>query len=111
MRFNGFAKLMLVLVVVFLGVLAFRPFVQPVAVQAQSSNEHAFYVEPGYTMLRKPDGTGQMYGKVMIDMRTGDVWGFPTGAEIPYPVNTAKSEPPKSHPMYLGKFVLSEANR
>ena len=62
-------------------------------------------------MLRKPDGSGQMYGKVMIDMHTGDIWGFPTLWRCPYPVDSQRPEPPKSHPIYLGKFVLSEATR
>ena len=47
----------------------------------------------------------------MIDMRTGDIWGFPTLVEGPYPVDATKTEPPKSRPMYLGKFILSEATR
>ena len=111
MRVDWFVRLTLVLITLFLGVLAFRPIVQPVPVQAQAPDGRSFYVEPGYTMLRKPDGSAQVYGKMMIDMRTGDIWGFPTTVEGPYPMDTAKSEPPKSHPMYLGKFVLGEAVR
>jgi hypothetical protein len=60
-------------------------------------------------MLRKPDGTAQVYGKVFIDMQTGDVWGFPTNTTDPYPSNPTSSTPPKSHPMYLGRFVLTDA--
>jgi hypothetical protein len=44
-------------------------------------------------------------------MRNGDIWGFPTLAQGPYPVDTAKTTPPKSYPMYLGKFMFSEAQR
>lgn len=111
MKLDWFVKLMLSLVVLFLGALVFRPVVQPALVQAQAGDGRPFYVEPGYTMLRKPDGSGQMYGKMMIDMRTGDIWGFPTLVESPYPVDSTKAEAPKSRPMYLGKFVLSEATR
>jgi len=111
MKLDWFVKLLLLMIALFLGALVFRPVVQPTSVQAQSVDARSLYVEPGYTMLRKPDGSGQMYGKMMIDMRTGDIWGFPTLVEGPYPVDVAKSEPPKSHPMYLGKFVLSEASR
>jgi hypothetical protein len=111
MRLDWSVKLMLLSIAALLAVLVLRPVVQPTPVQAQAVDGSSFYVEPGYTMLRKPDGTGQMYGKVMIDMRTGDIWGFPTLAESPYPINSVKSEPPKSHPMYLGRFVLSEASR
>jgi hypothetical protein len=111
MRLDWFVKLMLLLIVLFLGSLVFRPVFQPAPVQAQARDGSSFYVEPGYTMLRKPDGSGQMYGKMMIDMRTGDIWGFPTLVEGPYPVDVSKAEAPKSRPMYLGKFVLSEAIR
>lgn len=110
MKLDWFIKLMLLCVVLLLALLLFRPVVQPAPVQAQTASRD-FYVEPGYTMLRKPDGSAQMYGKIMIDMRTGDIWGFPTLVEGPYPVDAGKSDPPKSHPMYLGKFVLSEATR
>jgi hypothetical protein len=111
MKLDWFVKLLLAMIVLFLAALVFRPVVQPAPVLAQTADSRSFYVEPGYTMLRKPDGSGQMYGKMMIDMRTGDIWGFPTLVEGPYPVDVAKSEPPKSHPMYLGKFVLSDASR
>lgn len=111
MKFDWYVKLLLACLVLLLATLVFRPVVQLAPVLAQASDGSHFYVEPGYTMLRKPDGTAQMYGKVMIDMRTGDIWGFPTLVEGPYPVDTSKTEPPRSHPMYLGKFVLSEAAR
>jgi hypothetical protein len=110
MKPDRLTKLLLAAIALLLAALVFRPVVQPAQVQAQSDNS-SFYVEPGYTMLRKPDGTGQMYGKMMIDMRTGDIWGFPTLVEGPYPVDQGKSEPPRSRPMYLGKFVLSDAHR
>ena len=111
MKVDWFVRSALVSIVFLLALLVLHQWSQPVPVQAQASEARAFYVEPGYTMLRKPDGSGQMYGKMMIDMRTGDIWGFPTLVEGPYPVDAAKSEPPKSHPMYLGKFVFGEASR
>ena len=111
MKLDWLVKLLLAMIVLLLAVLVFRPVVQPASVLAQAADSRSFYVEPGYTMLRKPDGSGQMYGKMMIDMRTGDIWGFPTLVEGPYPIDVAKSEPPKSHPIYLGKFVLSDASR
>ncbi len=66
----------------------------------QSGDSYPFYVEPGYTTIRKPDGTAQMYGKVVIDMRNGDIWGFPTLTQSPYPIDSAQTKPPKSHPLY-----------
>ena len=111
MKLDRFTKAMLVVIAVLLGIVAFRPIVQPASVQAQAEEGYPFYIEPGYTMIRKPDGTAQMYGKVVIDMRNGDIWGFPTLAQSPYPVDTAQTKPPKSNPMYLGKFMFSEAGR
>lgn len=109
MKLDWTVKILLALAVLFLAVIALRPLLEPAPVLAQASEEHTFYVEPGTTMLRKPDGTSQVYGKVFIDMHTGDVWGFPTNTTDPYPSNPASSTPPKSHPMYLGRFVLTDA--
>jgi hypothetical protein len=109
MKMDCTAKTLLALATLALGLIASRPLAQPAPVSAQASDTHRFYVEPGTTMLRKPDGAAQVYGKVFIDMQTGDVWGFPTNTTDPYPSNPTSSTPPKSHPMYLGKFVLSEA--
>jgi len=111
MKLDGFMKAMLVLIAVLLGILVIRPIVQPAAVRAQAEEGYPFYVEPGYTMLRKPDGTAQMYGKVVIDMRSGDIWGFPTLSQSPYPIDSSQTKPPKSSPMYLGRFMFSEATR
>jgi len=111
MKLDRTAKALLAIAVVLLAIIAFRPLMTPPAVSAQAPEEHRFYVEPGTTMLRKPDGTAQLYGKVFIDMNTGDVWGFPTNTSDPYPSNPASTTPPKSYPMYLGKFMLSDATR
>jgi hypothetical protein len=108
---DRFVKTTLVVITVFLGVVVFRPMFHPAPVLAQAEGAYPFYVEPGYTMLRKPDGTAQVYGKVVIDMRNGDIWGFPTTVQGPYPIDTSLSKPPQSRPMYLGKFMFSEAVR
>jgi len=62
-------------IAVLLGILALRPVATPAPVFAQPSPS-TLYVEPGVTVIRKPDGTSQVEGKVMIDLSTGDVWGF-----------------------------------
>jgi len=105
------AKTILVVIAVLLGILVFRPMLQPAPVLAQGDSAYPFHVEPGYTQIRKPDGSAQMYGKVVIDMRSGDIWGFPTLTQGPYPIDATSPKPPKSHPMYLGKFLFSEAVR
>jgi hypothetical protein len=58
-----------------------------------------------------PDGSRQVYGRMMIDMRTGKIWGFPTNTQDPYPVNPVDTKPQTSHPFYLGKFALDDADR
>jgi hypothetical protein len=100
---NLYLKAVLTVIAVLLGVLALRPMVQPAAVRAEA-NFSRFYIEPGTTLLRKPDGMTQVEGKVVIDMNTGNIWGFPTMSGTPYPVDTSANKPPVSKPMYLGKF-------
>ena len=110
MKLDRTLKILLTVAVLLLRVIALRPLLQPAPVLAQNDEACRFYVEPGTTLLRKPDGSAQVYGKKFIDMHTGDVWGFPTtDNQSPYPVNPTSSTPAKSHPMYLGKFVLSDA--
>ncbi len=111
MKLDWTTKALLLVIAILLGLIAFRPVVQPTPVQAQAEEGYPFYVEPGYVMIRKPDGTAQMYGKMMIDMRNGDIWGFPTLTQGPYPVDMSTTKPPKSSPMYLGKFMFNEAGR
>jgi hypothetical protein len=111
MRLDRLTQATLIVIAVLLAMSVFRPLAQPAPVRAQTDQGYPFYVEPGYTMIRKPDGTAQMYGKVVIDMRSGDIWGFPTLTTSPYPIDTAQTKPPKSEPMYLGKFMFSEATR
>ena len=78
----------------------------PVAVQAQSSTR-SIYIEPGVTMLRAPDGSRQVLGKVVVDLRNGNVWGFPTTTQQPYPIDVTQQTPPKSTPFRLARFDLS----
>lgn len=111
MKLDNLTRGLLLIIAILLGMLVFRPMVQPVAVRAQAEDGYPFYVEPGYTTIRKPDGTAQMLGKVVVDMRNGDVWGFPTLSQSPYPIDSSQTKPPKSYPMYLGKFMFEDAKR
>jgi hypothetical protein len=111
MTLDRFTKVCLVVIAALLGILVLRPIAQPLPVRAQADEGYPFFVEPGYTMLRKPDGTAQVYGKMVIDMRTGDIWGFPTLTQSPYPIDSAQTTPPKSSPIYLGKFLFNQATR
>lgn len=99
--------LLLVLIVVCLAVIAVTPFIKPRIVQAQAGTNDPFYFEPGVYMLRVAGGT-QVLGKVAINLRTGNVWGFPTGTSDPYPVSPIDGKPQLSHAIPLGRFALSE---
>jgi hypothetical protein len=103
-------KTIQIAILLLLCLIALRPAAYMPAVQAASEYPD-LYIEPGTTMLRTPDGRGQVQGKVMIDRRTGDVWGFPTGTSAPYPVVTTSPEPPHSKPIYLGRFEFSAMKR
>jgi hypothetical protein len=113
MKADCITKLLLAIIAGLLGTLTVRPVFHLDRVRADSAEIHPFFVEPGYTTIRKPDGSAQVYGKIMIDMRTGDVWGFPTLVQAPYPVspNAANTKGAKSEPIYLGQFALDEAKR
>lgn len=111
MRFDWLTKLLLLIVVVFLGILVFRPVVRPQPVFAQDSTPYPFHIEPGTVTLRKPDGT-QTWGKIVVDMRNGNVWGFPIKAQnTPYPTYGPSDTPKVSHPMYLGQLDFSQATK
>jgi hypothetical protein len=104
MKVDLYTKAVLTAIAVLLAVLAFR---QPQPVLAQNSKGRDLWIEPGYTAVRKPDGTEQVQGKIVVDRLTGDIWGFPTGTGGPYPVDIATSTPPVAKPVYLGKFDFS----
>jgi len=109
MKSDRLTKILLLVIAVALSSIALRPYLHPEPVEAQSGT--FFYVEPGVAMLRAPDGSQQVAGKVVIDMRSGNVWGFPTLSDAPYPVSTLTSTPPVSHPFLLGRFAFGEVTR
>jgi hypothetical protein len=47
-------------------------------VSAQSGQPYPFYIEPGIVMLRAPDGSKQVYGRMVVDLGNGKISGFPT---------------------------------
>lgn len=108
MQSDRSVKCLLMAIALLLGAIAARPYVVPPTVSAQSLEPSPFFVEPGTTMLRAPDGSRQVLGKVVIDMRNGNVWGFPTLGREPYPAPGPTSNLAVSHPFLLGKFALSD---
>ena len=110
MRRENLTIILLVIIAIALVAIAVQPIFAPRPAQAQST-VYPLYIEPGSELLRKPDGTTQVYGKVMVDMRTGKIWGFPTNAPQSYPSNNLQNKPPVSRPFELGKFALEDTNK
>ena len=108
MRADFYTKSVLALIACLLAILVLRPLLNPAPAQAQSGSSD-FYIEPGVASIRKPDGTAQIPGKLVINRITGDIWGFPTLQDSPYPISTTNTEPPVTRPIYLGKFDFSKA--
>jgi len=94
MRIDFYTKTILTVVACLLGILVLRPMLTPVSAQAQGSSD--FYIEPGVASIRKPDGTAQLPGKLVINR------------DSPYPINATTSEPPVATPVYLSKFDFSK---
>jgi hypothetical protein len=111
MKIDAFVKTMLLIVAVLLAIIALRPVTAPAPVRAQSGEAYPFYIEPGVVMLRAPDGSKQVYGRMVVDLRNGKVWGFPTMTQDPYPVNQMNSALPTSHPFLLAKFAFSDTDK
>jgi len=110
MKPNTLVRVLLLIIAVLLGALVLRPLAQQKA-HAQALQKYDLYIEPGITMVRSPDATLQVQGKVVVDLRNGKVWGFPTLGTQPYPMDATKSAPPVSHPIYLGQFDFAAMNR
>ncbi len=100
---------LLALIAVLLGVIALRPYTTPPPVLAQGEPYHV-YIEPGSFPLYAPNGRALQQGRVVIDLTNGNIWGYPTIAELPYPKGIGP-DPPVSKPMYLGKFDFSEMRK
>lgn len=105
---NRTTNVLLGLITASLMVLAARPYIAPAAVHADSNSSDPLYVEPGVHMLRIAKG-GQVLGKVVVNLRTGNVYGFPTGTSDSYPASPIDNKPQNSHAIPLGHFALEEA--
>jgi hypothetical protein len=107
MRRENLTIYLLSIIAVALLVIALQPLLAPQPVGAQSTL-YPFYIEPGSELIRTPDGTTQVYGKVVIDMRNGKVWGFPTNAPQSYPSSGLQNKIPTSRPFELGRFAFED---
>ena len=107
-RIDFYTKFVLTAIALLLAVLAMRPV--QVAAQTDVPN---LYVEPGTVAIRGLNGGVTSDGKVVINMSTGEVYGFPThGAGAPYPIDTMNDNRyPVAKATYLGKFDFSQMRR
>jgi len=105
-RIDVYTKIVLTAIALLLGALVVRPAVHPASVAAQSNLD--LYIEPGAVSLRNLDGSSPGDGKMVVNRRTGDVWGFPTlSPSARFPIDVSSNKPPVSKPIYLGKFDFS----
>ena len=111
MRRENLTTVLLAIIAVALVAIAVQPIFAPRPAEAQSGNPYPFYIEPGAEMLRAPDGSKQVYGKVVVDLSTGKIWGFPTNAPQSYPIAGMQNKPPTSRPFELGKFAFEDTNK
>lgn len=109
MKLTAVDRIAVFLALVFLGLIALRPLITPEPARADSGSR--YYVEPGITTIASPDRTRQVQGKIVIDLSTGNVWGFPTSPDVPYPYDAINPQAATSVPIYLGKFDLAATRR
>jgi hypothetical protein len=104
-------NVLLLVIAMALMAIAIEPFITPRAAQAQIMTPYPFYIEPGVQMLVAPDASRQVYGKVVVDLATGKIWGFPTLSQQPYPTDPMSTKPSTSHPFLLGRFAFEDTNK
>ncbi len=108
MRKDATTNVLLLVIAIALIAIAARPLRTPHAAHAQTSEAYPVFIEPGTQMLRSPDGTQNVYGRMVVDLQSGQIWGFPTLNSAPYPVDIGSTKPPVSHPFLLGTFAFSD---
>ena len=111
MRNDLVSRFLLAVIAIALAAIAFRPYVAPDPAHAQSGAAYPVFIEPGVQMLKSSDGSKQLYGRVVVDLRTGKIWGFPTMTTDPYPFNPLNSKPQTSHPFELGRFAFEDMDK
>lgn len=103
-------NLLLAAIALLLLALVLRPVYSPAPVRAQAYSPD-YYIEPGTYVMRYSDNSQQSYGKVVVDLNNGKVWGFPTYASQPYPSDPVNNKPMTSHPYLLGRFAVEDMKR
>jgi hypothetical protein len=102
-RVDLYTKVVLTAAVLLLGALAVQPLLNPAAVRAEAEAA-SLYIEPGLTRIPGPNLGPDTMGKLVIDLKTGDAWGFPT-------IFTNYREPAISKPIYVGRMDFAAMKR
>ncbi len=105
MKTDWLVKTLLLLAVIFLGIIALRPYLAPPVVRAQSEDVYPITFGPGRVLM--VNGTA-LEGSVVLDLRNGNVWQFPLFTE---PKDAFDKPLPVSHPVLLGRFALEDLNK
>ena len=110
MKHPATTNVLLLVIAMALMAIALRPLRPLKSVKAQTEISAPFpvYIEPGTQMIRSPDGSQNVYGKMVVGLSTGRVWGFPTLNSSPYPVDISSPKPPMSHAIFLGTFAFQD---
>ena len=111
MKNDLWSRFLLAVIAVALAAIALRPYMAPSPAHAESGAAYPVFIEPGVQMLKASDGSKQVYGRMVVDLRTGKIWGFPTVTPDPYPFNALNSKPQTSHPFELGRFAFEDMDK
>jgi hypothetical protein len=112
MKIDWFVKSLLLIIVIFLGIIALRHYMAPPLVKAESfGTYYPLYVEPGPVSLPARDGRSNALGRVVIDLRNGNVWEFPDLSSGPSSVNAFNPTVAISHPFLLGRWALADMDK
>jgi hypothetical protein len=111
MKNDTLTKFLLAVIALALSAIALRPYIAPHVAHAENAAAYPVYIEPGVQMLKSSDGSKQVYGRMVVDLRTGKIWGFPTMTTDPYPFNALNSKPQTSHPFELGSFAFEDMDK
>lgn len=90
--------------------LALRPMWTPAPVMAQTPDTDYFF-EQGTFMVKSYETGQQSYSKIVVDVRNGRVWAFPTISPAPFPVDPVNGKPQTSHPFQIGRFALEDTKK
>jgi hypothetical protein len=105
MKSDWLVKSLLLLAVIFLGIIALRPYLAPPVVRAQSEDVNPIPFGPSQVIALHPSA---YEGNVVLDLRTGNVWQFPQFA--PH-MDASDKSLRVSHPLLVGRFALEDLNR